>query len=243
MGKLLYIVGAPGSGKSTLVASLLEGLRHVQLREPFAHVVYENGWVQLGELRERYAGTDALPYDAAPGVLAWLLRAQHVYPLIVGEGSRLGTDHFFEACRKAGIDATVLHLKAPEGLSRARIAARAVESGSRPPLPVCVHQWRARSERVGARWAHERLDATQAARRAGGACERAGAMLEHRPLICGWCGANAHTLYPVEGLHLAVCADCRYFRKPGGAKNVPPHLRGKIEVKSGGPGERGPEGE
>lgn len=158
-GRILYIVGRPGAGKSRLVAELFQGLRFVQLHRPFAHAVYENGAVQLGEVREQYPGTDALPYQVARDVLEWLPDALKVYPLVVGEGSRLGTDAFFKSVEAAGLPLVVIHLDADAQTAKERMLLR----GHRAPLPVCVHQWASKADRVGRKWARVALDAREPA--------------------------------------------------------------------------------
>jgi GTPase SAR1 family protein len=120
---LLYIIGVPGSGKSTLVAELVRGKRRRVYKEPFAHTDYiDDGFIQLGREREGHSGTDALSMSVQPKVIA-ALEAQ-VWPRVLGEGDRLANKAFFDAARAAGYHVDVVLLDTPEPVAAQRRAAR-----------------------------------------------------------------------------------------------------------------------
>lgn len=129
-----YIIGAPGSGKSTLMAQMLQGwevgpyVRFTE-REMFGHVLHMEQLGEpftgayLGHLRPEYPGTDALSLSVAPHALRWLdslplLGLDHIY----GEGVRLSHMGFLTALAEA-TDLTVIYLQVdPDEAARRRIA-------------------------------------------------------------------------------------------------------------------------
>lgn len=130
-----YIVGAPGSGKSTLMAQLLQGwtvgpYEKWTSREMFGHLLttemlgepYTAAY--LGHLRPEYPGTDALSLSVAPQAILWLealplLGLDHIY----GEGVRLG--HFgFLSALAAVTDLTVIYLEVDPEVAAQRRAER-----------------------------------------------------------------------------------------------------------------------
>lgn len=94
---LIYLIGEPGAGKSTLMARLTDGVPSWEGSQPFAHVVYGDPYVptaiQLGRVRDSFSGTDALSMSVQPLALRWLSNAMPAR-LVLGEGDRLGTGSF-----------------------------------------------------------------------------------------------------------------------------------------------------
>jgi hypothetical protein len=128
--KSIYIVGGPGSGKSTLMAQLLDGWSVGPYtrwcREVFGHYLEhpeEGRGAYLGHLRPTYPGTDALSLSAAPRVLEWM----EALPLlgldwVFGEGARLSHMGFLSALADC-TDLTVIYLRVdPEEAARRRLA-------------------------------------------------------------------------------------------------------------------------
>lgn len=119
--QLLYIVGAPGAGKSSVARDLrtwwdMELVRsalvpHVRLRHPVSGRVVG---LELGVPREAFSGTDALAMDIGPRALAFL-RTTPV-PFVFGEGSRLATRPFLHGAAQAGAVVTLVRLAADEEL-------------------------------------------------------------------------------------------------------------------------------
>jgi len=110
---LMYLIGEPGVGKSTLMAALTEwgNQSSVEVDQPFRYRVWSNGVVELGGRREGYPGTDALALDASPRVVDFL-RFQRP-ELVMGEGARLGTEKFLLAAQSIGYELHLYHLVGP----------------------------------------------------------------------------------------------------------------------------------
>lgn len=151
---LLYLIGVPGSGKTTLMRELVLGRPRRVIQKPFAHTVYEGGLVQLGRDRGTHGGTDALSMSVQPLVVAALETA--LWPRVIAEGDRLANMTFFEAVMAAGYDLTVAMLEVPGEVASARREGRGTNQDER---------WlRGRESKVTNLWAQ--LGAMQAAGRA-----------------------------------------------------------------------------
>jgi dephospho-CoA kinase len=150
--QMLYLIGVPGSGKSTVMRELLAGQRRRVSTVPFAHTVYENGVVQLGRERLEHPGTDCLAMNVQPRVLAMLETGY--WPRIVGEGDRLANVRFFEQTRARGYLLEVVLLDCPEEVAAERRGDRGSEQDEK---------WlRSRVTKVEnlRKWATHELDAT-----------------------------------------------------------------------------------
>lgn len=119
---LLYIIGVPGAGKTTLMRELVLGRRRRVVPKPFAHTVYEDGLVQLGRDREQFGGTDALSMSVQPLVTAAL--ETRTWSRVIAEGDRLANPSFFTAARNAGYEVDVALLDAAPELATERRADR-----------------------------------------------------------------------------------------------------------------------
>lgn len=119
---LLYIVGEPGIGKTTLAAAITAGWEYEEAPTPFPHTVYTNGVWQLGRQREGgYPGTDAMAMDIQPTVLQFM---EGIKPkLVMGEGARLGNATFLNRMRQIGYQLHIVNLVGPL-LAMERRAAR-----------------------------------------------------------------------------------------------------------------------
>lgn len=124
MHQLVYLLGAPGSGKSTVMKELA-GRDGWELRPlPFAHRV-RGDVTQLGADRAPFGGTDTLSYIAGPEVELWTRTLPA--PYLLGEGDRLAYRRFFERAAAGGYLLRVFYLHAPPAVARQRRAARAAE--------------------------------------------------------------------------------------------------------------------
>lgn len=131
MTQAIYIVGAPGAGKSTLMAQMLRDWRvgpytKWTRKELFGHYMEhpEKGrGAYLGHLRPEYPGTDALSLSVAPQALLWL-EALPMLGLdwVFGEGIRLSHQGFLSELARA-TDLTVVFLRVdPDEAARQRAA-------------------------------------------------------------------------------------------------------------------------
>jgi P-loop Nucleotide Kinase3 len=118
---LLYLVGPPGVGKSTVAGQLTarwdrELLRtgpvpHSRLLHPASRRITG---LELGVPRPDFPGTDALAMDIGPRALQFL--STQMIPFGFGEGSRLATQPFIGGLARAGVSVTLVRLTADEEL-------------------------------------------------------------------------------------------------------------------------------
>lgn len=125
-GTLVYLVGPPGVGKSTLMAALTAKCDRAESAAKVPHdILLMDGkirGVELGRRRSAFSGTDALSMSIQPEAISWLRTTP--YRLILGEGARLATRGFLEAATAAGYRTEVFCLDAPEPVMAARRTAR-----------------------------------------------------------------------------------------------------------------------
>lgn len=159
----LYLIGAPGVGKTTLLQALVK----VHDSEP-VYVMratgsplrlgtrYNGGLVQVGYAREAFGGTDALPMNVQPLVLQWAATTPDRW--CVAEGDRLANHAFFVGLLARGWGLTVAWLDGSVALT----AARQSQRGSHQH-PAWVKGRRTKVARLAAQWTSPEwhLDATQ----------------------------------------------------------------------------------
>lgn len=134
--KLLYIVGIPGAGKSSVIKLLTKNLKQkivevpIQLRgvnrDKTLRVVYTkyNRYsIQLGYDRGDWSGTDALDKAIFPYMQHWL-GTQDRFRFVLGEGDRFSSAKFFDWCEEIGIELTVAALVVDEEIANERRAKR-----------------------------------------------------------------------------------------------------------------------
>lgn len=117
----MYLIGAPGSGKTTLAEAVFDGIPFTSETEPIAHQKFPGG-VALGLPRESFGGTDSLPMNVQPKVVAWIRTGE--LGSVFGEGDRLANDKFFRICRLMGVRLTVAYLWVPANVGKERRKAR-----------------------------------------------------------------------------------------------------------------------
>ena len=123
--RLAYIIGQPGSGKSTLMATLTAHLRRTSCPDPPHDLLWRDGQLvgtEIGRRREAFSGTDALAMNIQPRVVAWL--AAHPYRNVIAEGDRLGNLKFFQAVQDEGVQVHLIYLDTPDIFAAGRRAQR-----------------------------------------------------------------------------------------------------------------------
>jgi hypothetical protein len=128
---LVYLVGPPAAGKSSLMAALTGGCERSERLQPIPHQVLTDPQssfpvaYELGKHRQAFPGTDTLAMNIAPMAKAFVkFCAVSRWPLILGEGDRLGYPGFLEASRDAGYRVTVIHVSCSERLLDVRCNLR-----------------------------------------------------------------------------------------------------------------------
>lgn len=132
--RLIYLVGQPGAGKSTLMAALTADYDRVPARPPDFPVAHDQlvnritGAVigaEIGILRDAFSGTDALPSAVIDKAVPWI--QSRPYDLMLGEGARLGNKRFITAAVNAGYDVTLALLEHDEAEDWRAIRSKALK--------------------------------------------------------------------------------------------------------------------
>jgi hypothetical protein len=124
---LVYLIGAPGAGKTTLMQALVAKCQPYRALRPFGFTVLacpdKSEAAMLGITREGgFSGTDALSMSVQPKVEDWMRTAP--YELVLGEGDRLGNVKFLSAMLNLNWRVNVAHLIASPDLLDIRCAER-----------------------------------------------------------------------------------------------------------------------
>lgn len=116
--RLIYLIGGPGAGKSTLMARLTAGSDRLTVEKPVPHdrlidrVTGDSDAVEIGRRRAAFSGTDALASAIIDKAVPWI--ASRPAGLVLGEGARLGNARFLTAAALAGYDITLTLLDHPQ---------------------------------------------------------------------------------------------------------------------------------
>jgi energy-coupling factor transporter ATP-binding protein EcfA2 len=120
--ELVYLIGEPGAGKSTLMCALTDQCARLSRRRPFAHDLLvrsrEVVAVELGRRRAAFSGTDALALSVEPAARSWIAGTDSA--VVLGEGDRLATAGFLDAATEAGFTVTLVHCAPSEAVAHER---------------------------------------------------------------------------------------------------------------------------
>lgn len=138
MSKILFVIGEPGVGKSTLVDVAFGRFERAEVdhREaggPMRELLWDGPKIigcelgrRLGKHPEGYPGTDTMSMTAITGVDAWLRAGADDMDVIVLEGTRLANKRFVDAAISGDHQLWIFYLYGPE-TARARRDARGSE--------------------------------------------------------------------------------------------------------------------
>lgn len=138
--RTIYIIGKPGSGKSTALSNALAKVNAEiisNVKQPIPHIRYKLRQKQttiweIGAQRQSFSGTDALGMNIQPKAVQWVTALREegtVQPdLLIGEGDRLATKGFIDSCPKL----TLVVLEVPDELALLRGRQRAERLGVDP---------------------------------------------------------------------------------------------------------------
>lgn len=118
MPRMIYLVGQPGSGKSTLMADLTRGYDRMPVEHAVPHdvlihpVTGEVFGAEIGKRRDSFSGTDALASAVIDKAVPWVL--SRPFGLLLAEGARLGNRRFILTANAAGYDVTLALLDHPQ---------------------------------------------------------------------------------------------------------------------------------
>jgi energy-coupling factor transporter ATP-binding protein EcfA2 len=159
MRAMLYIVGEPGVGKSTLMRALTDGHTQHQQLSPVPHIIYGDGdATEIGVSRGAFSGTDGLAMSIQPRIEEWLM--QRPYRQLLAEGDRLANAKFFRAVRDAGYELRLVHLAGSE-VAATRRASRASEMHFAPQDPAWVKGRQTKVQRLSEAFNALVLDAAE----------------------------------------------------------------------------------
>lgn len=139
MPEAVYLVGAPGIGKSTVMELLIAewtpgAFERPDGYAPFGYEVLFSGdrvpaGVYLGRHRGAFSGTDALAYTALPAAVRWVTEAE-LPERVYGEGARLAHERFLLPLHgRAAL--TVVHLVgSADHLAERRLARQSNQNPS-----------------------------------------------------------------------------------------------------------------
>jgi hypothetical protein len=130
---LIYLIGGPGSGKTTVLETLLNMPGTEQQwagwDDPFPYLARDE-LILLGRRRPGFGGTDTLSMNIARVAEAWITSTPA--RVVCGEGDRLAYPGFFDAARAAGYQLNLIYLDTHPVVAHARSVARADELHVKP---------------------------------------------------------------------------------------------------------------
>ena len=121
--RVVYLIGLPGCGKSTVMKAFMEKFDGWQQDRPIdlldSHIIGNVRVLGKYETGETFSGTDRLSMAVSPKAVDFVHARPDEY--IFGEGDRLNNKAFFNACMD---DLTILHLTVSDEERRRRYKER-----------------------------------------------------------------------------------------------------------------------
>lgn len=146
MYRLIYLIGAPGAGKSQLMARLTLPFERIAIgtdEAPVAHDQltrtvpggHDDGTIEIvgaeiGVRRPVFAGTDALPSSVIDKAVPWV--RTRPYPMLLAEGARLANRRFIDAALDSGYAVTLVLLDHPDAEAWRKRRAKQVGRDQNP---------------------------------------------------------------------------------------------------------------
>jgi len=127
MKKLLAIIGAPGTGKTTLMRAWMATREWSEDRPVDLLDTHVSGDIRLlGKYKndDVFGGTDKLSMAVQPKAVEYLENAS---PVTVFEGDRLTSIKFFDAAKSKGFDIKIIQLTVPDTVREERYKERGSE--------------------------------------------------------------------------------------------------------------------
>lgn len=113
--RVVAIIGEPGTGKSTIVRKIIEGMPLLPFKEGLLRGVWSKSMnlYVFGSYDpdEKFPGTDRLSMAVQPDASRFLEFVRTTNPLILFEGDRLGNAKFLEFCQMIA-DVKLFHISA-----------------------------------------------------------------------------------------------------------------------------------
>lgn len=128
----IYLIGQPGSGKTTLTKELQKDWAKVNMYDkPFKYQEYEAPYLgkmySLGWDRQHFGGTDTLGNTVIKHMPQFYEDAEQDGAAIYGEGDRLASRTFFDLAQRHG-KLFLFYLKTDDALAASRREARSAET-------------------------------------------------------------------------------------------------------------------
>jgi ABC-type dipeptide/oligopeptide/nickel transport system ATPase component len=152
--KIIYLIGEPGSGKTTLTEAFTRSWtnpRHYE--KPIKYRVHDTpqgAALSLGWLRPNFGGTDTLGNAAIVSIEPWLPTITDSYEILYGEGDRLANDRFFNLCRANG-DFHLFYLDTDPEIAKLRRYERSLATG-KEQNPTWVKGRSTKHKNLAAKW-------------------------------------------------------------------------------------------